>query len=342
MARAFGVWLHCLALAASLLTRVGVLALPAAHEHWRVSVYVITFSEDALLSALLSSLEGQNVSVTVINTNRRPLRDRVSAALPPSVRVHDALSTTLSIGHSTRHYNEALTNGFDTLDEPQSDLVVTIQADTHLCPDWLAHLRRAHAEHGCALVQAGQGDQLVSYSVDAVRTLGLWDERFIGISVHEGDFFIRALMGMPSATCLHDTDHLRIWRPVKPRDEPALSDYATAVRFNSILLCGSPPDGWKRWRSKHEGDGHQAIDTDINEDRGAENKWAESNWDYFHAKWGRCNLPGVAWAFSAAGDSPMCKPLPALHEDCLRPLLKQVAMYPRFEANVSSAAPGYH
>ena len=74
MARAFGVWLRRLALAASLLTRVGVLALPAAHEHWRLSIYVITFSEDALLSALLSSLEGQNVSVTVINTNRRPLR----------------------------------------------------------------------------------------------------------------------------------------------------------------------------------------------------------------------------------------------------------------------------
>jgi hypothetical protein len=323
-----------------------VVALPPVNEQWRVGVYVVSFSEDVLLSALVASLvnstDAQGVTLTIINTNRQPLSDRLSKPLPPQVHVHNALSSRLSVGHSTRHYNEALTHGFDNLGAPELDLVVTVQADTRLCPDWLLHLRRAHAEHGCALVQVGQGDQLLSYSVDAVRSLGLWDERLIGIAVHEGDFFIRSLLGMPNATCLHDRDHLRIWRPVKPRDGPEMSDFAAAERFNSKMLCESPQDGWVRWRSKHEGNGQQTFAAaDINEERGAENRWAEKNWDYFHEKWGQCNLPGVAWAFSAAGNSPNCKPLPVLHEDCLRSRLKQTLMYPRFEANVSRFAPGY-
>ncbi len=92
--------------------------------------------------------------------------------------------------------------------EPKLDVVVTVQADSTLCPGWWAVVSAALLS-GSKLVQAVVG-QLIVYTPEAIRRVGLYDERFVGICHHEGDFFLRASLALREAACIHDTVHSRV------------------------------------------------------------------------------------------------------------------------------------
>ena len=68
---------------------------------------------------------------------------------------------------------------------------------------------------GCDFLQVGRGDELMVYTPDAVKTIGLWDERYTGIVIQEGDYFTRARLCLPARACIHDEIHHRFLNTVE-------------------------------------------------------------------------------------------------------------------------------
>jgi len=119
-----------------------------------------------------------------------------------------------SHGQLARSWNEALTNGFHNLSSPRADVVVTVQGDAVLAPTWWAEVHSLLERSPCRLLQFGEGDQLLIYTAEAVRRIGLWDERFTGVTFQEADYFLRARMHFPEGACLHDYGHARVFTPL--------------------------------------------------------------------------------------------------------------------------------
>ena len=57
------------------------------------------------------------------------------------------------------------------------------------------------------------GDNIVSYTPDAVRKIGLWDEQFSGGGHREADYYLRAMCFNGKKSLINDTMHGRVWNP---------------------------------------------------------------------------------------------------------------------------------
>ena len=51
------------------------------------------------------------------------------------------------------------------------------------------------------------GDNLVSYTSEAVKKIGIWDENFSGIQYKEADYWLRALIFNKDKSMINDTLH---------------------------------------------------------------------------------------------------------------------------------------
>jgi hypothetical protein len=228
-----------------------------------ITIVVLSYNEDELLKNCLNSIvesdlvrqHEHNVRLIVTNTNRTPLQLRITFELPPEVEVNEnILASSHSTGHSARYWNQALIGGFDSLVAPVSKWVVTLQADSVLTADWW-HFVKKRLDDGCGLFQLGYGDQLVVHTVDSVRHVGLFDERFYSIVHQEGEYFSRARMLYPIGTCINDPTHGRYLnftedifskifaRNVEPGhgsgsdgERKVFSDYDSHIRYVNKLI----------------------------------------------------------------------------------------------------------
>jgi len=116
-----------------------------------------------------------------------------------------------------------------------SDYVVTIQADTHLNKTWWSTVKR-RLNDNCQFLQFGYGDQVMVYTHQHVRLVGLWDERMPAMGWVEGEYMFRSAMFNPQGTCCTDNTHGRMfnatWIPVEgqsPEDtwRPIFASYHT-------------------------------------------------------------------------------------------------------------------
>jgi hypothetical protein len=74
---------------------------------------------------------------------------------------------------------------------------------------------------------------LISYTIDAIRTVGLWDERYCNIGCQEGDYFIRQRLFNPNST-VNDKRHWREFNPI-----------------NDMIVIPHPT-GWDREEPSHK------------------------------------------------------------------------------------------
>jgi hypothetical protein len=115
-----------------------------------------------------------------------------------------------SRGHLAHDWNTALIHGFQSLANPASDIVVLLQGDAIVTPDWASKLWQYHTVQNFSFVQSGTGDEAHSYTAEGVRKIGLWDERFPGIGHQEADYFLRAILWNRESTSLNDHPHHRV------------------------------------------------------------------------------------------------------------------------------------
>lgn len=120
---------------------------------------------------------------------------------------HNLLRPNFSTGHLSRNWNQALINGFKNLNDPDCDIVITCQDDAIWKKDWVENLLNIHEQYD--FYTCNDGDMLCSYKVDAVKKIGLWDERFCNIQFQEADYFLRANLYNSDKSSINDAHHGR-------------------------------------------------------------------------------------------------------------------------------------
>jgi hypothetical protein len=172
-----------------------------------VSIYIVTYRNPIDLNRNMHSLLSSNVSarINVINNHSDFY---LSPEYESSVTVlHNRLRPDFSTGHLARNWNQALLLGFQDLNNPLSDVVVTVQDDVQFKVDWYHRLMELHKRF--SFITMGPGDSFCSYLPEAVRKVGLWDERFCNIGFHEADYFLRSLIYNRDGCSINDPCHER-------------------------------------------------------------------------------------------------------------------------------------
>tara|TARA_Y100000592_G_scaffold91981_1_gene153001 strand:+ start:5024 stop:5830 length:807 start_codon:yes stop_codon:yes gene_type:complete len=206
----------------------------------KLKIYMVTYKGHTRLNPTLTSLFGSDLvdhdyELNIIN-NHTDIR------LPEQFEgkvniIHNSLRPDFSWGHLSRNWNQALINGFESLAEPACDIVVCTQDDSIFRKEWVARLLSAHERFD--FVQNGHGDQFHSYKPEAVRKVGLWDERYI-MSRHAADYFWRCVMHNKDKSSFQDPRHHRIWNPLFP-GEPIEKSWGWLVDPDPRQIDASTP-----------------------------------------------------------------------------------------------------
>ena len=196
---------------------------PAEHKVLRTPVefrvFVVSYqSDEALfksLDALLASdLKTFSNRIYVLN-NFGFLRLTLPTRFQDTVIVLDnSRRPDFSTGHLARDWNQCLIHGFQSLAKPRSKMVVCMQADNEVAPDFASTLQVLHKTY--SMVNAGMGDAFTSYTAKAIEMIGVWDENFSNIGWQDYDFYLRSVLHAGSYVCF-------MQKTVEPYLEKALS-----------------------------------------------------------------------------------------------------------------------
>ena len=203
----------------------------------RVSIYIVTYRSPVDLNRNISSIlaSGADVRINVINNHSQfflePVHEKAVTVL------HNNLRPDFSTGHLARNWNQALLHGFKDLKIPANDIVVTVQDDVIFKPDWLCRLVDLHRRYN--FITQGLGDAFCSYLPEAVRKVGMWDERFCCIGWGEGDYFLRSLIYNREGCSINDPAHGRQHNVLGENvvHDPMIFDGATERADSLLITC---------------------------------------------------------------------------------------------------------
>lgn len=174
-----------------------------------LKIYIVTYRRSDILNDTLDKLfksdfaSIKNTEVNIINNHSEffiedRFRDKVNV-------IHNVLRPDWSNGNLAENWNQALLDGFRDLNNPDSEYVVTLQNDTAVHPNWYSNLMELHKRFN--FIVGRYGDNLVSYTVEAVKKIGMWDENFFGVQFKEADYWLRALIYNKEKSFINDTLH---------------------------------------------------------------------------------------------------------------------------------------
>lgn len=182
----------------------------------KIKIYIVTYNNNdilndwALKSLFESDLPISNSEIYVINNHSNIL---IQPDYIEKVNIlNNSLRPDFSTGHLSRNWNQAIINGFKSLSEPDCDLVIACQNDTIFCKNWYSKLLINLFKFN--YISVGVGDQLQAFTVDAVKNIGLYDERFCNIAYQEADYFLRSLIYYSDYSSINDYTHDRILNPL--------------------------------------------------------------------------------------------------------------------------------
>lgn len=163
----------------------------------RIVIFFVTYKNNFVLEKSLSSInlkqiEKYNPEIYIINNSANfPIIFNKNIAVPYKL-LNNNLRVDFSTGHLARNWNQCLIHGFQNLKDPKNDIVLCCQNDVLFKENFLDLLIKNHQKYN--FVTYGQGDAAHSYTSEAVRNVGLWDERFCNIGSHEADYWIRNIL----------------------------------------------------------------------------------------------------------------------------------------------------
>lgn len=192
-----------------------------------IKLFIVSYKGHKRLPITLESLRktdfprGVFLTVHIITNHSDPglpfdlMRDIESDGWFTIEVLPNVLRPDFSNGHLSRSWNQALINGFQDLDNPNADIVVCSQDDSVFNRDWLYRLYNNFYQSDLEFIQGGHGDQFHAYKSEHVRKVGLWDERFCGLSRQAADYFFRSVCYNPDKVSIQDTLHSRVWQPIE-------------------------------------------------------------------------------------------------------------------------------
>lgn len=179
----------------------------------KIKLYIVTYKNDKDLNETLATIDCSDIrnfehQITIINNyHADPVLIDKSFSLNYRV-VNNSTRPLFSTGHLSRSWNECLMDAFVNVNTPQTDIAVLCQNDILLKSDVFSNLVRLHKKYN--FITYGAGDALHSYSADALKYVGLWDERFCNIGHQEGDYFLRHKIYNPEFSSINDPGHGRL------------------------------------------------------------------------------------------------------------------------------------
>lgn len=179
----------------------------------KIRVYILTYKNPPDLNGGLEYFFNSNavrqnkheIEIFVVNNHSD---FQMHSFFEKYVRVlHNPLQCDLGTGHNSRNWNQMLTIGFQNLKNPACDLVITAHDDTWWGLDWLNLIEDAILNKGYTYIACGLGDNIQVWTPQAVRRIGLWDERFSVLAMAEHDYFYRAVWLNGDKSSINDEAH---------------------------------------------------------------------------------------------------------------------------------------
>ena len=178
-----------------------------------IKVFIVTYRRTDVLNKTLNTLFNNtdfnlipDTEVNIINNHSDfslddQFKDKVNV-------IHNNARPDWDTGNLARNWNQALVHGFKDLNNPDCKILTTMQNDIDLSPKWASNLLKMHKKY--TFITGQLGDNIVSYRPEAVKRIGLWDERFITPANKEADYYIRAMILNREKSLINDTIHGRI------------------------------------------------------------------------------------------------------------------------------------
>lgn len=173
-----------------------------------IKVYIVTYKKNDVLNKNLESLfknadDMSDVEVTVLANH--PDVKIYNRRIKRKVRlVINNTRMANSWGYLSRDWNWAILDCYSTWENKEEiEWCVLAQNDVIWLKGWDSWLRR---EKFYKLVSQPRGDQCIALTIDAVKKIGFFDERFTTVHCQESDYFIRAIKRMGDYISIND-DH---------------------------------------------------------------------------------------------------------------------------------------
>lgn len=179
----------------------------------KIKQYIVTYNNNAVLNKCLETLiptfekysKDEYQCFIINNHSNFSIDDKFKNY---TIVLDNNLRPDFSTGHLSRNWNQAIVNGFVDLNNPDCDILITNQNDCEFDGDFIPKLIELHKKY--SFIQFGAGDHFMSYKVDAIKKVGLWDERFCNIGYQEADYFLRQLLLNTNACSINDYKHCRL------------------------------------------------------------------------------------------------------------------------------------
>ena len=181
----------------------------------KIKFYIVTYKRkkdlhNTLVSLFNTDINEYNVEVYIVNNHSEIFIDD---EFKSRVKVlHNTFRPDSSTGHLSRNYNEIFLHGFKDLSNPDCDLLMHSHDDNTFDSMFFKKIIEHHKKY--ELITFSQGCGLMSYTPEAVKTVGMWDERFCTIGYHEGDYFVRALAYLKDKVSINDPLQGREFNPL--------------------------------------------------------------------------------------------------------------------------------
>lgn len=233
----------------------------------KIKIFIVTYKRKEVLNELIDNIfesdfsKIENTEVNIINNHSNfdlysKYSDKVNV-------IHNQTRPDWSGANLGENWNQAIINGFKSLRNPDTEILVTLQNDCVLDKNWASNLLKMHEKYN--FIAGEFGDNIVSYKSDAIKKIGLWDENFSGGGHREADYYLRALCFNKEKSLINDVMHGRVWNP------------------NNDYLKLDIPDGRninKELKRRPDDEEHEQISIGI---RGSVlNRY---NVEYFYQKW---------------------------------------------------------
>lgn len=228
----------------------------------KTNIYIVTYNNPERLNENLFrltettkhiDLSQHSLNVVVINNHTNFfLDDRYK-----NITVwHNVTRPNFSCGHLSRDYNAALIHGFQNLKTPAVNQIVCAHDDSMWHKNWFEDLLEIHNTY--SFYVGDYGCSMHSYLPEAVKTIGIWDERFCNIGYHEADYLLRALIYNKDKSTINDYMGGRVLNPTKvlfdhpPANHNKLDHSNASLRYHTVTRkvfeekWGVHPEFWDK------------------------------------------------------------------------------------------------
>ena len=175
-------------------------------------IFILTYKAPNDLDNNLKSLFNSNFPVAEFEINiinNHSTIFEISKNYKDKVKIHNqTLRADWGCGTPARDWNQALVLGFKNLDSPECQQIILCQDDAIWDRDWYSKLEKIHQSYD--LYQCSWGDCFISVLPNAIKKIGLFDERMCTLGYYEGDFLLRAWLYHRDKVSINDFHHGRV------------------------------------------------------------------------------------------------------------------------------------